>query len=239
MIMAAIIRKLAMPVAVVGFINMSVPVAASTWFEVGDAGKLPATAQVTVGSGPLTAISGAVETNDADLFQISITGTTPFSAATNGELGSAADPAFDTQLFLFNSDGLAVAGNDDHPGGSPGGSPFHSQILPISLTAGIYYLGISGFNNDPQSAGGAMFPSFLFNAQYGPADGNPTGPGAGDPLSGWSDSGDSGDYFIGLQGASFAVSVPEPITLLLMGLGLAGLGIGSRRRIRICPRVTG
>jgi hypothetical protein len=59
---------------------------AQTWDETvnggGDAGDLPASAQVCAGSGPLTTITGTNGATDADMFAILITDPASFSAST-------------------------------------------------------------------------------------------------------------------------------------------------------------
>ena len=80
-------RKLLMTLALValGF-GLSRDARASTiWVEVGDAGGLPGTANMTVGSGPLTHITGTVSTStDADMYLIFISSPASFSATTVG-----------------------------------------------------------------------------------------------------------------------------------------------------------
>lgn len=106
-------------------------------------------------------------------------------------------------MFLFNSGGIGVIGNDD------AFPDVQSQIsLPIS-TAGNYYLGISLFGYDPQSSGGAIFDFSLADPTVA------NGPGAGSPLSSWSTSGFSPGqegYTITVSGAQFvggsAAAVP-------------------------------
>jgi len=76
-----------------------------TFTEVGDAGGLPATADLTAGAGvgALTAIEGILSPDSgdvADMFEIFLTDGVTFSATTVGGAG------FDTELFLFDSAGL-------------------------------------------------------------------------------------------------------------------------------------
>jgi len=179
---------------------------AGGWFEGNpptDAGDTLKTAQLPIGDGAHTSITGNLrdaagvgDVNDADLYQVCLTGDGTFSATTNPTTaGASAD--FDSQLFLFNSNGLGVYGNDDSKGGAgPSLLPAGHALTPSA--PGVYYLAISSFNNDPQSTGGDIFPGDS-NAVEGP-----TGPGGGSPLSGWSgDGGSSGRYVIVLTGAIF------------------------------------
>ncbi|MFN4033817.1 MAG: hypothetical protein ACK4ME_09435, partial [Fimbriimonadales bacterium] len=71
---------------------------AQTWYEQGDAGDLPETAQST-GSGPIAEIQGSLDANDVDMYAIYITDPANFSASTVG------GATFDTQLWLFDADG--------------------------------------------------------------------------------------------------------------------------------------
>lgn len=192
---------------------------AVTFSEVSDAGETLNTAQVVqtgLGSQPLESISGTLS-GDADLFKIFLTGGETFSATT------ASGASFDTQLFLFDSTGRGIYGNDN-ASSTPG---LNQSTLPtggFSPTAsGIYYLAISGFNYDPVSSRGKIFPDFpetSFNAVVGP-----TGPGGGSPLSGFDGAilDNGGSYTISLTGAK---SVPEPSSVLGT-LALAAWGVGS------------
>jgi hypothetical protein len=201
----------------------------ATWNEAadggGDAGNLPATAQdVNNGGGVLTNITGVTQAgNVQDMYGIAITDGDAFSAWTNGDVGGPGGSAsFDTQLFLFDSAGMGVIGNDD---AFPSAAPFHSGMetpneAGVSPAPGNYYLAISGFNADPLSAGGAIFNQAAFDEQSS-AD----GPGGALPITGWQTGGATGTYDIFLTGAA---GVPEPATLGLLGIG--ALAMIRRRR---------
>jgi len=203
---------------------LCLPAWAITWNEAGDAGDLPGSAQVTTGNDTLDVIFGDISHNsDVDMYRIYIDGGGTFSAFTLSP--------FDPQLFLFDAAGMGVYSDDD------GLSP--QPLLPaggLSPTLpGIYYLAISAWNNDAVSPGGLIFPT------PNDADNGPTGPGGGQPISGWDGNGyDSGSYTILLTGARTAdystggpgPVVPEPLTLAGAVLGLAGLGGYLRKRKR-------
>ncbi len=165
----------------------------------------------------LDAITGFIfpDTGNADLFLIYLTGAS-FTADTNATGGFFG--MNDTQLFLFNASGRGVVADDDS------GVNLLSQFTIAAPTPGLYYLGISGYNYDPQSAGGFIFPG------GGPV--GPTGPGGASPLTNWAfatgTTSNVGTYAISLTGATF---VPEPSSVLgLIALGGLGGGMLLKRR---------
>ncbi len=199
---------------------------AATFTEIGDAGEtLSSVQEIPEGSLTLDSISGTVlpsnAPNDADLFRIFIDGGGSFSATTVG------GAAFDTQLFLFDSNGRGVYTNDDtaNPSSSQSTLPANNPLTPTQ--PGFYYLGISGFNYDPVSANGEIFPATPFSAVVGP-----TGPGGGAPLTNFEGVNDGGSYNITLTGAR---AVPEPAStagIVAFGALSAGLALKRSRRKR-------
>ncbi|WP_322677276.1 MULTISPECIES: filamentous hemagglutinin N-terminal domain-containing protein [unclassified Nostoc] len=198
--------------------NIVVETAASSlpaipYTEVGDAGQLPSTAQTTNSSTSgtvVSAISGTLNNdNDIDLYQLFLRAGQKFTATTVGGTD------IDTQLFLFDGNGLGLVMNDDdytvndetRQSTLPLGEPF---IAPIS---GKYYLGISSYENNPRSSKGAIF-------EYD----SPIGAGAEFPISGWDENlgSASGAYTITLTNQiaptpSPLFGVPQGRTLALIG----------------------
>lgn len=163
-------------------------------FEQIDAGDLPVTAQ-DLGDEAVTDVEGAFSSgSDADVYRICLSGDRSFSAQT------IVPHPRDTQLFLFDSDGLGVYANDD-PEGVPGARwsllPADHPLTPVA--AGEYYLAVSPHNRDPQSALGAIFPDVS-----GVVDARERG--SSQPLAGWMGrSGSSGPYRIELTGTKLCV----------------------------------
>lgn len=212
------------------------PSQAATFIETEDAGEqLDNAIPIFTDQGqvmPLDSISGVLA-GDADLFKIFLTGGQQFSATTinaetlleipiNNTIGSPSDLLADPQLFLFDAVGNGVLANDDSFGSSQSTLP----SLSLSPTeSGIYFLAISGFDTDPISNEGEIFPDES-NGVFGPA-----GPGGNSPLIGFSGpSTSSGRYTIALTGAQTLerpASVPEPSSALGL-ITLAALGLGSQ-----------
>jgi subtilisin-like proprotein convertase family protein len=181
---------------------------ANTWFEAvsggGDAGELPATAQVVAGSSGLSIpqIRGTLTSgNDVDMFQIDVCDIA-FAATTFPDTG------FDTQLFLFNNAGFGVVMNDDVPDGLPGDNSLQSRISSALVPAGgTYYLAVSRYDTDPQSSGTDLWLDSPFNIERAP-----DGPAAANAVNGWTANAQAaGNYVIALSGAC-AVSVSPPCT---------------------------
>jgi hypothetical protein len=186
----------------VGIVAPAAAAGTGTWAEgtngTGDAGDLPSTAQRPVLlSSPspvntLTSISGTISTSlDRDMYRVCRLVTGAASATTVGTPGTLSD----TQLFLFLSlvsGAFGLEANDDSA------ASLRSTLPPEVLSSGVYYLAISGFDADPVSVGGEIFPDFPFDGVYGP-----TGPGGASPIIGWSGSGGTGTYTINLTGWYF------------------------------------
>ncbi len=145
---------------------------AQTWNEIGDAGDLVSTAQLTTGSTGLSAINGSLQTdNDVDVFCVRLTTPPPaglplvwMNCVVNGG----------PQVWLFDAGGNGVATNMLCQGGQK------LIVAPnFSLVPGNYYVAVAYSGIEPQSPGGAIWlPNVLANH-------TPDGPGAPGPLTGW------------------------------------------------------
>ncbi len=198
--------------------------------ESGDAGDTPATAQTTASI--VTAIEGDLSSaDDADMYAVYVDDPLSFSATTDGLIGGV----WDTQLFLFDSQGYGVSANDDIANGT---GPYNPRSLLAAggdfhpPTAGLYYLAISGWDRDPHSLAGPIFlDDSIFVGTVGP-----THVGGGQPIIGWDGDGDrnggTGAYRIRLTGSQLA-SIPESGTLALL---LAGFLVWTLRRAAFAAR---
>lgn len=211
---------------------------AQMYTEVGDAGDLLSTAQVTSAPlGPLTSLTSIVgstsltnEIADGDMYEITITTgnlTSAFTASTTAFVAGANN--FDDQLFLFNSSGVGVAANDD---AATGGDEASLTIAAGTLTPGNYYLAIEGSGRYPVDASGNLiFPNYT----DGTTDPTGTyGPNANaGALAGYTgNTNEAGKYSISISGAQFTAisTVPEPSSIAALATGLGGLVLVCRYR---------
>ncbi|CAG1010069.1 hypothetical protein PHYC_03791 [Phycisphaerales bacterium] len=157
---------------------------------VGNPNELPSGAEIPQGSGDLFSLSGTFVPSEAHLFQIQVCDAANFSATTVG------GTTVDTQLFLFDANGMAVAANDDEVGGATLQSRLTSQFIPGN---GVYYLAVSQYNHDPVSSCNSLMFDNAFRVEHGP-----DGPGAGLPLAAWVNaSAATTAYTISLTGACY------------------------------------
>ncbi|GEM_PF-950305 len=161
------------------------------WSERGEAPEL-LPGQETLGSNPLTLINGRLNIPyDVDLYCIHIVDVSQFRASTVGL------SEIDTQLFLFDEDGLGITMNDDEVDGESYQSTITGQFVP---GPGYYVLAISSYNNDPLRDGLWIWEG---NSRLEhPAD----GPGAPGPVDAWNHQSfdGPGPYSIALNGAEFS-----------------------------------
>ncbi|MEO6824443.1 MAG: DVUA0089 family protein [Nitrosospira sp.] len=210
------------------------PSYATTFTELGDAGNLPGTAQITGGVGFLTEIDGTLTPGNGDgqdMYLIHIDGGGTFSATTLGGVG------FDSELFLFDANGKGVYANDDVSGDfAPSTLPAGDSLTPI--IAGDYYLAITQCCSVPISSDGQIFT--IAGPHHRVVSG-PTGAGGDSPVTGYSGTfvqtpAVGGPYQIFLMGthpflrSGDASVVPEPHTLALMLAGLGMMSLLARHR---------
>ncbi|MBI5865315.1 MAG: hypothetical protein HZB38_12560 [Planctomycetes bacterium] len=160
----------------------------------GDAGQTASTAQTVGGSGALNSIAGNLVAGDADVFLINICDPANFSASTNNANTSATD----TQLFVFDSNGIGVVMNDDDPAG--GLRSRISNAIVGSYPAGNYYLAVSRYDTDPIDASAQeIWLDTPFNVERAP-----DGAGAANPWDTFNGAATAtGSYWIDLTGACF------------------------------------
>lgn len=151
----------------------------------------------------------AVLPGDVDWFSFTVTGPSVLVASIFTLTPGTPNYIPDSQLILIDAFGNILATNDD--GNPGGGSIYMSSIAPISLAAGTYFIGVTGYNDLSLPGPG---PNGLGNVL-------PDGLNAsGSPHT------EDFDYklIIGLN------IVPTPSAAALLGLG--GLVAGRRRRAR-------
>lgn len=213
------------------------PASADSWSEVGDAGDLPATAQVAQVARFLTRITGTIDPwcptppCDVDLFRVYLSGS-PFSVLATSVDSCCLDPI----LYLFDESGLGVMANEecgadcDPLYSYPGVAFLEGEALP----PGFYLLAVSVGCVDapsarPFSVAGYVFPELCNSYFLHP----PISPGGDQPLSGWDFEGAwigseefYGDYRMDLVG----VRTPEPAGGGAAAAALAALLLLRARR---------
>ncbi len=203
----------------------------ATHAESGDAGDGTGGAFQIAGvvpGDPLTSITGATSGagNDfVDAYLIEITDPAQFFATTTSGTG------FDTMLYLFGTGGNGLLANDDVSGSilSTLGNT-SDDGTGVVVGVGQYILAVTGFQMDPVNTLGQK----LFDIPIGSLTevSGPDGAGGADPATDWQDNtvlggAATGAYTITLRGVNV---VPTPGVVGIAGV--AGLGVGVRRRRR-------
>jgi len=169
--------------------------------------------------GPTLTIQGTGGWEDVDIYQLT------FATAVTIIVDVDDTTGFDSYVALFDWTGKLIAFNDDS-GDDPGSSSaLHSFLGVLTLpSAGTYYLSVSEAMNPPTAALGAITTE-LFRP-----DGFPGGWAVdGAPIdSTFQANGEEGQdpYTLHIS------QTPEPSSLVLLALGLAGVAVGARRRKR-------
>jgi FlgD Ig-like domain len=179
-------------------VSAAQPAAADTHREMPDAPAL-APGQFTTAVSLSMIHGNLVDSLDVDMYRIIVTDPAAFSAAVVG------GTLFDSQLFLFSAGGpIGRSHRDD----SELGEFLTASLGVIDPPPGLYYLAISEFNRDPVSMGGLIWASDPQSVER-----PPDGPGASNPLSGWTGfGGPGGDYWIQLTGCRAFTVNPQPGT---------------------------
>ena len=226
-------RKLAALLAAASLSALAAPAHAAVYVEPqSDAGQTLATAAVapgTVGTS-LTAIQGTFGSEtDADLFQISISSLSQFSATTVNTFTNTGGQ--DTELSLFSSTGAPIALNDDANGTTTDSTLPKGNGLYANLPAGTYYIGITQSGNEAiNSASQVLFTGLSQSGDTTAIRGAATGvnPATLSTFNGQNagNGGGTGQYEIDFG----IVTVPEPSTWAMIGLGALASGFAFLRR---------
>lgn len=199
----------------------SIAVAGPEWVEIGDAGALPPSAQLTFGETQVNTIKGTLGSqgvggfDEQDMYIVYIADPKSFIATTVPQYGGEAE--FDSQLCLLKLDGIGLLGNNNTVIiGEDGGVSPGATLLPASTdgtgvvieTPGLYLLAIYTFLTRPISPEGNLFSMASSTEISGP-----DGPGGGSPISDWEPTpGDlngpvGGEYKIFLGGIQLIAAV--------------------------------
>ena len=209
----------------------SIATAGPDWIEDGDAGSTLDTAQDITPVGEINTIAGTLGGMDQeDVYKLVIADGDDISAPVQFglNLGNGSE-GFNPSLWLFDSEGFGVLGNDDDP---ILGGPDARLITPstdgvtLLLPPGIYFLAVTESGNVPLSfrasseAGEGVFEE-IFSFESVTEVSGPDGIGADNPLSAWTGG-------QGTEGGYGVVITPAPGSVAL--LACAGLGLTRRRR---------
>ncbi len=201
---------------------------AQVFVETADAGATLTTATTAAGNGgSLLEIDGSIsDAFDVDIFKLQIVDPLHFSATTVN-----ATTSMDTQLYLFDSTGHAVVGNDD-----ASFFTLQSSIAAgsLALTSDVYYLAVSLSGNNPiNSSSQLLFTPYTANTTVVLTPSASTSLTTLSGFDGGTYFSESGSYAINLTGvASIASAVPE-VSATSLALGFLALtsALWVRRRL--------
>ena len=181
--------------------------------DFGDAGSFPKSAlELPGGAGNSGVIRGRLTRGPMpgggdfeDMYFIEVVDEITFRAETFFDDGFT---DFDTQLFLFATDGTGLLASDDS---SEDATEVGSLLLPMStdgtfveILPGNYYLAISGAGNVPLDAAGLEIFAIVDPMEVS----GPDGPAGTEPIGLWSGGGATGSYTIYLTGVAFPAASP-------------------------------
>ncbi len=200
------------------------------WIEDGDAGSSVDAAQDTTTIGVVNTIAGRLGGSDReDVYRLIVEGADDVSSTVNFGFLPGSDPDFNPALWLFDTQGYGILGNDDDPLlGGPGARLIAPSTdgVTLQLAPGIYFLAITESGNVPlsmrpePSPGAGVFEEIFFFESLTEVSG-PDGAGADNPLAGWSGgNGSNGNYGIAIT--------PAPAGFA--AFSLMGLAASRRRR---------
>ncbi len=205
-------------------------IAGPDWIEDGDAGSTLGDAQDATSVGPLQTIAGTLGGEDReDVYELVILNGDNVGGAVQFGFNMSTTGLFNPSLWLFDSAGFGLLGNDDDPilGGPDSRLTTPSTDgVTLFLPPGIYFLAITESGNVPLSFSqgpglGDGFYQEIFSFDSSTEVSGPDGAGADNPLAAWSGGqGTAGGYGIEIT--------PTPGGAGL--LAIAGIGFTRRRR---------
>ncbi|MBL4809198.1 MAG: DVUA0089 family protein [Phycisphaerales bacterium] len=205
-------------------------IAGPDWIEDGDAGSTLIGAQDATSVGPLQTVAGTLGGEDReDVYKLVILDGDNVGGSVMFGLSMSTTGLFNPSLWLFDSAGFGVLGNDDDPilGGPDSRLTTPSTDgVTLLLPPGIYFLAITESGNVPLSFRegiglGNGFYEEIFSFASSTEVSGPDGAGADNPLAAWSGGqGSSGGYGIEIT--------PTPGSVGLFAI--AGVGLTRRRR---------
>lgn len=168
---------------------------AQAWTESSlGAGQTWSTSETPLGSGPLTRIQGTIAAGRAaDIYLLRVDDLATF------QVTSVGGASFDTQLWMFGTDGTGFAHRDDDVGSTQSTLTGFGAYGP-----GTVLIAISEYDNDPlDQNGNQLWADTPFDTERWP-----DGPGAANSFTQWSGTSTvARPYTLTLRGASFAAEL--------------------------------